>query len=282
MFNTASISEFLHDAKDYGFDVTVNSFSWEKIKESRDAYVKRLNGIYEQNLNKDNVEWIKGAAKFVSKNTIEVDGKQYTAKHILIAAGSRPTQPTFEGNELTINSDGFFDLTALPTNVAVVGGGYIAVELAGVFRALGSNVTIVIRAPHVLRTFDNTIQEVLMEEMRNVGVQFKTEAHVTKVVKESNGKLTLHTDTQGQIDNLDVVLTALGRTPNTDLLNIGVTGINADKNNHIKVDEYQNTGVEGLYALGDICGKAELTPGLLLFYHFFFFLLFLPTPIFSE
>lgn len=150
MYYAATVAETLHDAKEYGFDVTVNGpFNWKMIKEKRDAYIKRLNGIYDTNLNKANIEKVVGRAIFVDNSTVDVGGKMYTADHIVIATGGYPTMPNIPGIEHAINSDGFFELETLPKKAVVVGAGYIAIEMAGILNALGSEVTLCIRHEQV-------------------------------------------------------------------------------------------------------------------------------------
>jgi len=265
MFYAGQISEYLHDAKEYGFDLNVSGFNWKRIKDSREAYIARLNKIYESNLEKDGVSWIHGKASFVGPNKIHVNGEEYSANHVLIATGSYPVQATFPGNELAIDSDGFFQLDDLPKKVAILGGGYIGVELAGIFAALGSDVTVVLRSTQVLSHFDQMIREVLMDEMKATGIKVLTQVHVDKLEKDSQGLLNLHmTNTvdksQIKLDNLQTVLSAFGRNPNVEDLNLKLAGVEVNEKNHIEVDEYQNTTAKGTYALGDVCGKFELTP----------------------
>ncbi|XP_053772511.1 glutathione reductase, mitochondrial isoform X2 [Desmodus rotundus] len=219
MWNTAVHSEFMHDHADYGFQSCDSKFNWRVIKEKRDAYVSRLNTIYENNLTKAHIEIIPGHAAFTGdpKPTVEVHGKKYTAPHILIATGGSPSHPQeseIPGASLGITSDGFFQLEELPRRSVIVGAGYIAVEIAGILSALGSRTSLMIRHDKVLRNFDSMISSNCTEELDNAGVE---------VLKHSQG---IQTDDKG----------------------------------HIIVDEFQNTNVKGIYAVGDVCGKALLTP----------------------
>ncbi|KAJ2373834.1 Glutathione reductase, partial [Coemansia sp. RSA 2607] len=173
MFNGASIMEAIEDAKHYGITVSSRSFDWGVLKQARDAYVKRLNGIYENNLVKDNVEYVDGMASFISNTEIKVNDAVLKANHILIATGGHPIIPKVEGAEHGINSDGFFDLEVQPKRVAVVGSGYIGVEIAGIFNALGSDVTLFTRTPHILRHHDSMIGETMMSEMERLGIKFE-------------------------------------------------------------------------------------------------------------
>ncbi|XP_044180611.1 glutathione reductase, mitochondrial-like [Acropora millepora] len=268
MFNTAVHAEYIHDHADYGFNVTLNNFSWETVKKSRDAYVKRLNGIYENNLKKDHVEYISGHAVFTPEGNVKVGENIYTAKHILIACGGRPLIPNMPGSQYAISSDGFFELEDLPKKVAVVGAGYIAVELAGILNALGSQVSTLIRYDKVLRTFDSILSEGVTDEMIKAGIDLQTGTSTQEITKDdATGLLTLHTlkNIEGKKESValtgyDCVILAIGRIPNTDLLELDGLGIEVDKQGHIKVDEYQNTSRDGVYALGDVCGRALLTP----------------------
>lgn len=265
MFNTAVHAEYIHDHADYGFDVTLNNFSWATVKKSRDAYVKRLNGIYENNLKKDNVEYIPGHAVFTPEGNVKVGDTVYSSKHILIAIGGRPTVPAFPGCEFGITSDGFFDLEDLPKKVAVVGAGYIAIELAGILNALGSKVSSLIRYDRVLRTFDSMLSEGATNEMVKAGIDLQTHTSIQEITKDSEtGLMTIHILKNKQdkvaLSGFDCVLLAIGRVPNTDSLGIDGLGIDVDSKGHVVVDEFQNTSRPGVYALGDVCGKALLTP----------------------
>jgi glutathione reductase (NADPH) len=183
---------------------------------------------------------------------------------LFFSLGSTPSHSQFPGEEHTINSDGFFDLEEQPKKVAVLGGGYIGVELAGIFCGLGSDVTVVIRKNMVLTGFDIMIKEVLMDEMKAAGVKFQVESQITKVEKDAtSGLKTIHLTEGGKdvkLEGFDVVLSALGRIPNTDGLGLDKAGVKVNSKGHIVADEFQNTSVEGIYALGDVCGRYELTP----------------------
>ncbi|PVD18283.1 hypothetical protein C0Q70_20832 [Pomacea canaliculata] len=259
MFNTAMHAEMIHDHKDYGFDVQLKKFDWSHIKKSRDEYIKRLNAIYEGNLGKSNVESITGHARFTEDKCVDVNGNKYSADHIVIATGGRPLVPNIPGAEHGITSDGFFELDHLPKKVVVVGAGYIAVELAGIFNALGSDTSILIRFDEVLRTFDKVISKTVTSNMEQAGVNVCKKTQVKSIKKEPSGLLTVETNT-GTVSEVDCLLWAIGRTPNTPSLDLKNVGVETDSQGHIKVDEFQNTNVPKVYALGDVCGKALLTP----------------------
>ncbi|KAI0389708.1 putative glutathione protein, partial [Xylariaceae sp. FL0594] len=271
-FNAAAIAESIHDSKAYGFSVQETApFDWATFKQKRDAYVKRLNGIYERNLSNDKVEYVHGRAKLLSKNEVEItedDGTKSVvrANRILIAVGGRPASPPdIPGAEYGTNSDGFFDIATLPKKVALVGAGYIAVEFAGMFNALGIETHLFIRYKTFLRTFDPMIQEGVTAEYERLGVHLHKESVQTRVDKNpATGKLTIHykdPSGEGAISDVDHLIWAVGRVPETDKLGLeNVEGLKVNQKGHIVVDEFQNTTVDNIYALGDVCGKAELTP----------------------
>eukprot|EP01134_Creolimax_fragrantissima_P001955 CFRG1955T1 len=264
MFAAATQHENLRDMRSYGFDVEVKNFSWGSIKEKRDAYIKRLNGIYDRNLNNSEVPKIVGHGKFVDRNTVLVDGKKYTADKILIAVGSQPAIPTkIPGHEHGITSDGFFDLETLPKKTVVVGAGYIAVELAGILASLGSDVKLMIRYNQALRTFDPMIREQLLVSLKAVGVDVVQGSNVTDVTKSEDGLLTVNykdnSDGESSVSQVETLIWAIGRSPMTTY-NPEAAGVALDKAGHVKVDEYQNTSVDNVFSIGDVTGKAQLTP----------------------
>ncbi|KFO38188.1 glutathione reductase, mitochondrial isoform X2 [Fukomys damarensis] len=272
MWNTAVHSEFIHDHADYGFQSCESKFNWRVIKEKRDAYVSRLNTVYQNNLTRSNIEIIHGYATFTSdpQPTVEVNGKKYTAPHILIATGGVPSLPLesqIPGASLGITSDGFFQLEELPRRSVIVGAGYIAVEIAGIFSALGCKTMLMIRHDKVLRNFDSLISSNCTEELENAGVEVLKYSQVKEVKKTSTGlELSVVTAIPGRkptltsILDVDCLLWAIGRHPNSKGLNLDRLGIQTDEKGHIIVDKFQNTSVKGIYAVGDVCGKALLTP----------------------
>lgn len=270
-FNAAAIAETIHEAKAYGFSVeTTKPFDWPYFKKKRDAYIKRLNGIYEKNLGNDKVEYIHGRAHLTGKNEAEVvldDGSKTTirAKKILLAVGGHPTIPqNIPGSEYGINSDGFFEIEKQPKKVALVGAGYIAVEFAGMFKALGTETHLFIRHDKFLRTFDPMIQETITNEYERLGVHLHKNSSQSKVEKdEKTGKLTLYykdSNGEGKLEDLDTLIWAIGRSPEVEDLGLDKAGVKQNEKGQIIADEYQNTNVENIYSLGDVVGKVELTP----------------------
>ncbi|MEL0629695.1 glutathione-disulfide reductase [Psychromonas aquatilis] len=261
MWHGAQVAEAINlYAEDYGFDLDVKGFSWAKMVENRQAYIGRIHESYDRVLGKNKVEVIKGFATFVDKNTVEVDGKQYTAKHITIATGGRPTIPNIPGAELGIDSNGFFDIVEQPKRVAIVGAGYIAVEIAGVLSALGTETHLFVRKESPLRSFDPLIVDTLVEVMAAEGPTLHTHSTPKEVTKEDDGSITLHLE-NGQSQNVDTLIWAIGRHPSTDQINLSATGVETNKAGYIKVDEYQETNIPGIYCVGDIMENGvELTP----------------------
>lgn len=260
MWFGAQIAEAIHKyGPDYGFDTTLNQFDWAKLVKNREAYIERIHGSYQRGFDNNGVTRINGFAKFVDDHTVEVAGELYRAKHILIATGGRPQLPNIPGVEHGITSDGFFELTKQPKRVAVVGAGYIAVELAGVLSSLGSEVHLAVRKHAPLRNFEPMLYETLVDIMEAEGPTLHTHSVPQKLEKQADGSLTL-TFENGNSLNVDSVIWAIGREPNTDQLNLEATSVKTDNRGFIQVDEYSNTDVSGVYALGDVIGKIELTP----------------------
>uniref|UniRef100_W5K472 Glutathione reductase, mitochondrial n=1 Tax=Astyanax mexicanus TaxID=7994 RepID=W5K472_ASTMX len=275
MWNASSHAEFLHDHADYGFEGACARFSWQSIKNKRDAYVSRLNQIYRNNLDKAKIHTIQGHARFTGdpEPTVEVSGRKYTASHILIATGGRPSTVSDEdvpGASLGITSDGFFELESCPKRSVIVGAGYIAVEMAGILSSLGSTTSLIIRQGGVLRNFDALISSNCTRELQNSGIDLWKNTQVRSVHKTDSGlKIVLATkdpedkdveEKTSSIEGVDCLLWAIGREPNTAGLNLGQMGVDLDSKGHIVVDEFQNTTRKGIYAVGDVCGKALLTP----------------------
>ncbi len=260
MWFAAGLAHAMDDARGYGFDVMVNDFDWGQLVKAREGYIQGINDWYGTYLQDSEIDWLKGQARFVDAHTIEVDGEEYTADHIAISPGGVPMVPSIPGAEHGITSDGFFALTEQPKRVAVVGAGYIAVELAGLLKALGSEVDLLLRRQHFLRDFDAMLRETLMEEMVNAGVNIMPNINIDRVEKAEDGTLTLHCQEGHELTGFDCLIWAIGREPNTADLNLDSAGVEMNEHGYIPTDEFQNTNVEGVYALGDATGRAQLTP----------------------
>lgn len=266
MFYGAQIAEAINSySADYGFDVTVNHFDYAKLVQSRQAYISRIHTSYHNVLSKNNVEVLNGFARFKDAKTIEVayaDGttEEITADHILIATGGRPSIPAIKGAEYGITSDGVFELKALPKSVAIVGAGYIAVELAGVFNSLGVKTELFVRQHAPMRQQDPLIVETLVEVLKQDGIELYTQAIPEEVIKNTDDSLTLKLQ-DGRETTVETLVWAIGREPATDVINLQSTGVETNERGFIKVDKFQNTNVPNIYAVGDIIeGGIELTP----------------------
>jgi len=269
-WNAADLRQKMIDSKAYGFNFEETSpFDWTSFVSKRDAYIKRLNGIYEKNLDKDHVEFIHGRASFIDQHTVSVkldDGSKETikAKNILIAVGGHPNIPDMPGADLGITSDGFFEVKKQPKVAALVGAGYISVEMAGMFHALGTETHLFIRNDTFLRTFDPMIQEKVTAEYERQGIHLHKQSSQSKIEDLGDGKKRVHySDSKGKDQTLDVdcLLWAIGRSPEVEDLNLKAIGVNQDDKGHIPVDDYQNTNISNVFALGDVCNKNfELTP----------------------
>lgn len=261
MWYAAQVKEAIDDyAADYGFDLTLNQFNFATLIQNRQAYIDRIHQSYHKGLNNNKVDFIQGFAKFIDHKTIEVNGEKITADHILIATGARPIVPhDVEGAEYGITSDGFFELTTLPKSVAIVGAGYIAVELAGVLNRLGSETHLVLRKDRPLARFDQDISQTLVDVMQKDGVQFHTQSRPKRIIK-NNDDLTIEFD-NGKSLTVACLIWAIGREPATDQIGLEQIGVKTDEKGYIIVDQFQNTNVENIYAVGDIIkGGVELTP----------------------
>ena len=260
MWYGAQVAETLHRyAGEYGFDVTINKFDFATLKANRQAYIDRIHGSYERGFDSNGVEHVYEYARFVAPHTVEVAGERYTAPHILIATGGHALYPNIPGSEYGITSDGFFELDEVPKRTAVIGAGYIAVEVAGVLNALGSDTHLFVRKDRPLRTFDKDIVDVLVDEMAKSGPTLHTHANATEVVKNADDSLTISFD-NGETITVDCLIWAIGRAANTSGFGLEKTGVKLTEKGTIYSDEFENTSVPGIYALGDVTGKLDLTP----------------------
>ena len=260
MWYGAQVAETLHRyAGEYGFDVTVNKFDFARLKANRQAYIDRIHGSYERGFDSNGVERVYEYARFVDPHTVEVAGERYTAPHILIATGGHALYPNIPGSEYGITSDGFFELDEVPKRTAVIGAGYIAVEVAGVLNALGSDTHLFVRKDRPLRTFDKDIVDVLVDEMAKSGPTLHTHANATEVVKNTDDSLTISFD-NGETITVDCLIWAIGRAANTSGFGLEKIGVKLTEKGTIYSDEFENTSVPGIYALGDVTGKLDLTP----------------------
>ena len=260
MWFGAEIAQALETAPAYGFSCRQRSFDWAQLKAARDAYVLRLNELYTRGLADAGVDVIHGYARFIDGRTLAVDDRRLSAEHIVIATGGRPAVPPVTGAELGITSDGFFQLEAMPDRTVVVGAGYIAVELACMLNALGSEVNMLMRREVLLGGFDAMLREVLMEAMENKGIAFHTNMAIQAVAQEQGGKVSVIGRGGFRLEGVDSLIWATGRVPNTAGMNLDAASVVLDENGFIVTDRYENTNVKGVYAIGDVTGKKALTP----------------------
>ena len=294
MWNAASIAETLHDMHQYGFQDSSATFDWNVLKQRRDAYIQRLNAIYQRNLDSSGVTKLTGTARLLGPHRVEVQvGRSsvggggggvnvpdtegtsdpadrssesnnpiYTAQHILIAVGGVPMVPEGPGIlEHAMSSDGFFELEQLPRKAVVVGAGYIAVELAGVLQALGCDTHLTVRKNGVLRNLDDLLTSTLEEEMIRQGIAlYKNTNGIERIEGHPDGLKTVYLKNGQTIDDVDCVLVAPGRRPNVDALNLPEAGVATTDNGYVTVDDYSETTIPNVYAVGDVIGKVELTP----------------------
>ena len=254
----AHFSADFADARSYGWSLGRPTFEWATLIGNKNKEIQRLNGIYERLLGNAGVEIINGRARMVDGHTVEIGDRRLTAKHILVATGSWPVVPDFPGNEHVITSNEAFFLDALPKRAVVVGGGYIAVEFAGIFHGLGARTTQLYRGPLFLRGFDQDVRQHLADEMTTAGVDLRFNANIARVDKTDDGlKATLE---DGSVLEADAILYATGRRPMTGDLGLENAGVEVDARGAVIVDDFFQTSAPSVYALGDVIDRMQLTP----------------------
>jgi glutathione reductase (NADPH) len=251
-------AEELEDARGYGWTIEGARLDWGRLIAAKNRELDRLNGIYVKMLTDSKVEILAGRASLVAPNTVEIGGRRATAKHVLVATGGRSERLPIPGAELTIDSEQALDLPELPRRIAVLGGGYIAVEFAGIFRAAGADVIQVIRADHILRGFDHEVRAHLQAEMERKGIRVLSAAEPARIERGGGGlRLTLK---DGRVLEVDQVMMATGRRPNSAGLGLEGVGVTLNKAGAIAVDEFQATTVPSIHAIGDVTDRINLTP----------------------
>ncbi len=260
MVFASGYSSVVDDARNYGWDLTIGDFDWERFSGHMNRELDRLEGAYRGNLAKAGVEIFDARATLQDAHTVRLSsGETFTAKHILICTGGRPVKPDIEGAELGITSNDIFLMAHMPKRMLIVGGGYIASEFACIMNGLGSHVTQFYRGTQILRGFDTEtalhVQEMIVER----GVDLRLETNVTRLEKTDSGKIVAHA-TDGTTEEYDEVLFATGRHPNTEEMGLEAAGVSLGKKGEILVDEFSQTGVPSIFAVGDVTGRIELTP----------------------
>ncbi len=259
MWYAAHLAHAVDDAPGFGITASRGATDWQALVRGREAYVANINRYWDRVTGERGIDRITGRARLDGPGAVEVDGRRYTASHIVLATGGRPIVPPLPGAELGITSDGFFELDEQPRRVAVIGGGYIGVELAGVLRALGSQVTLVALEARVLERFDPMVGEVIEEEMTRQGIDVNTGFEVASLVQDTGTTTVVSIDGR-RLAGFDTVIWAVGRAPDTRTLNLESVGIIPARGGFVPVDKFQNTAARGVYAIGDITGMSALTP----------------------
>ncbi len=260
MWNAAQLAHAAHDAHDYGFDLKVAGHDWALLKRKRDAYIERLNGIYAGNLEKRGVTLVRARATLTSARTVSAAGIEYRAARIVLATGGHAVVPSCPGAEYGITSDGFFELGERPASVAIIGSGYIAAELAGVFSALGSKLCVVMRGERLLRSFEPFLGENLRDTLREEGAEVATQAVPTGLTRDAAGLLTVQTADGRSFGPFNSVVWAISRIAAVSGLGLEQLHVERNSSGFLRTDEYQETNVPGLYAIGDVTGREPLTP----------------------
>jgi len=259
MWYAANLAHAVADAPGFGVRAHLEGIDWPQLVAERNRYVSRINEFWEGYVGEQGITRLTGEARFIDAHTLAVGDERYSAEHIVIATGSEPMVPRMPGHELGITSDGFFALTERPRRVAIVGGGYIGVELAGVLQAMGSEVTLVAMEDRMLFAFDELVSATLAENMRQQGIDVHLEFVVNGLAETPRGKALLHGDGES-LDGFDTIIWAIGRRPSSAKLDLAAAGIEHEPSGLIPVDDYQNTNVAGVYAVGDVTGREPLTP----------------------
>jgi glutathione reductase (NADPH) len=256
----AHFAEDLEDARRFGWDVGTPRFDWPTLRDNVLAEVKRLNGLYTQNLGNAQVEILHDRATLIDAHTLEVGGRRVTADKILIATGARPAIPDVPGAEHGITSNEVFHLDHLPKRIVIAGGGYIANEFAGIFNEFGTKVTLLLRGDTLLRGYDHSLRERLHLISTVKGINFRFNAGFERIEKLDDGSLRIHVTDGGDPLEADLLLYAIGRPPNSAGLGLEEVGVALDKNGAVVVDENSRTSVENIYAVGDVTNRVQLTP----------------------
>ncbi len=260
MWTAATLAEAVGEAAEYGFDVSPGALDFARLKAGRDAYVRFLNAVYARNLEHEGVTRIEGRGCFIEPHVLDVAGRKYSADRILLATGARPRLPEFRGAELCTTSDGFFELESLPARVAVIGSGYIAVELAGILQRLGSDVRLLFRDTEPLRGFDPTLRAALAEHLTDAGIALERNTRIASLERERGSALSLELADGSRRGPYDCVIAAIGRTPNSSGIGLDVARIETTAEGHVVADDFQNTTASGIHAVGDVTGRVQLTP----------------------
>ncbi|WP_291188062.1 glutathione-disulfide reductase [Dokdonella sp.] len=259
MWLAAELAEAQQLAHEVGFSVAPAALDWSEFVSRRQRYIGGIHASYRQRFAELGIELVAARGHFVAPNRVAAGEDEFVAPHVLVATGARPVRPYVPGAELGIDSNGFFDLRAVPRRVAIVGGGYIAVEFAGVLQALGAEAHVFVRGPRLLRDFDAETIQVLSEAMRARGVRLHLRRGLEAVRRESDG-YALALDGEEVIGGFDELIWATGRAANSGGIGLAEIGVELDADGHVVVDDWQDTKVAGVHAVGDVTGRLDLTP----------------------
>lgn len=254
-------SHFAEDfalARSFGWHAENIHFDWRTLITNKNREIKRLNGVYQRLLDKASVTVINGRATLIDAHSLEINGATVTVERILIATGSWPGVPDVPGRDHVITSNEAFFLEKFPQRIVIVGGGYIAVEFAGIFQGLGADTTLVYRGPLFLRGFDHELREMLADEMRKKGIRLLFDTNIERIEKNGYEYIAHLTNHQSLIT--DLVMYATGRVPNTKNIGLEKAGVKLDNGNAIIVNEHYQSSVPSIYAIGDVIDKVQLTP----------------------
>ena len=260
MFNASMMAETMHHAADFGFEPVTVKLDWNTLVTKRSAYIERLRENYTKRFAQFNITHINGIGRFHDEHSVSVNDTVYHAPHIIIATGGEPIIPAVNGMQHAIDSDGFFALTKQPQKVAIIGSGYIGVELAGVLNGLGSETHLLMRGSRPLSRFDAVLGDTLLEVMQQQGIHIHQNHKAAEINLHSNGKKTIHCQSGSLIHDIDVIVCAVGRKPRTSTLNLTKVQVQTDEHGLVAVDAFQNTSTQGIYALGDVTNAPALTP----------------------
>lgn len=255
-------AQFAHDFEDaagFGWTLGEPTFDWATMIASKDKEIARLEGIYRKLFENAGAKTFDGRATLKDAHTVLIGDKAVTADKILIATGGHPVKPAIPGAELMITSNEAFHLKEQPGRIVIVGGGYIALEFAGIFNGFGSDVTVLYRGEQILRGFDDDIRNHLAGELVKSGIDLRCKTDLTKIEKQKDGALLVYL-TDGSTQEVDAVMAATGRKPNTDGLGLEAIGVRTDADGAVVVNEYSRSSVENIYAVGDVTNRINLTP----------------------
>ena len=260
MWHAAAYAEASAHAHNYGFTHPSAEHDWARLVANRRTYIERLNGIYDRNLDKDDVELVVGEASFAGEREVTVGDRRLTGEHVLIATGGKASWPEIPGAALGTDSDGFFEWESRPDSVAIVGSGYIACELACMLNGLGTRVSLLLRKEHVLKGFDAMLGDTLIERMREAGIDVQMNRQSVALHEQEGGHIAVEFEDGDTVKGFDRLIWAIGRLPNTDTLSLEQIGLELAGEGTVPVDEWQDTALPGVHALGDVTGGPELTP----------------------